>query len=255
MVELSGLLPASIDVWFAIAIVVASFLTSAISAAFGLGGGIVLIAIMGLGMPVAALVPVHGAVQLGSNAGRALLQWRHARLWIILWFGAGSILGALVAGRLTLEIPETIWRLSLGCFILLITWMPKPKFGKTARPIVFLNGVLGAVLTMFFGATGPLAMAINAPHAGNRHGVVATHAVAMTLQHCLKILVFGFLGFAFANWAALILLMILSGYVGTVAGTRLLDRLPEEVFRKALKATVTLLALILIIQGLRAVGF
>ncbi|MEP4442795.1 MAG: sulfite exporter TauE/SafE family protein [Hyphomicrobiales bacterium] len=228
--------------------IVSSLLTSAISAALGLGGGILLIAIMGLGMPLAALVPVHGVVQLGSNAGRTFVQWRHISRWVLVWFGAGSVLGALVAGRLTLEIPESLWRLSLGLFILIVTWMPKPKFGKTAKPIVFFNGLIGAILTMFFGATGPLVMAVNAPHSGSRHGIVATHAAAMTLQHCLKILVFGFLGFAFATWLPLIFAMIISGYVGTLIGSKLLDKLPEAQFRKLLKVTITLLAMALISQ-------
>lgn len=248
--DISTLIPAAVEPWFAILMVVASLVTSAISAAIGLGGGVLLIAIMGLGMPLAALVPVHGAVQLGSNVGRAFVQWRHITPWLLIWFGAGSILGAMVAGRLTLEVPETLWRLSLGIFILTITWLPKPKFGKTAKPIIFLNGAVGAILTMFFGATGPLVLAINAPHSGPRHSVVATHAAAMTLQHCLKILVFGFLGFAFTAWLPLMAAMIISGYIGTLIGSKLLDRLPEALFKILLRATITLLAIMLILQAL-----
>ncbi|MFK8033017.1 MAG: TSUP family transporter [Hyphomicrobiales bacterium] len=248
--ELSNLIPSSIELWFAMVMILASLITSAISAALGLGGGILLIAIMGLGMPLAALVPVHGAVQLGSNAGRTFVQWRHITYWVLIWFGAGSILGAVIAGRLTLEIPETLWRLCLGFFILIVTWMPKPKFRKAPKPIVFLNGVVGAILAMFFGATGPLVMAVNAPHAGSRHGIVATHAAAMTLQHSLKILVFGFLGFAFTAWLPLMVAMIVSGYIGTIIGSKLLDQLPEALFKKLLKATVTLLAITLIAQVL-----
>jgi uncharacterized membrane protein YfcA len=247
---LVSLLPATVEPWFALVLLFASFITSAISAAFGLGGGVLLIAIMGLGLPLAALVPIHGAVQLGSNAGRALLKWRSATPWILVWFGAGSVLGTLIAGRLTLEVPETLWRLSLGCFILIISWMPKPRFGRTAKPIIFLNGIIAAFLTMFFGATGPFVLAINATHSRTRHGVVATHAIAMTMQHLLKILMFGFLGFAFAPWAPLILAMVAFGYLGTVLGNRILDRLPEELFRTALRIAITVLALALILQGL-----
>lgn len=251
---LATIFPESIEPWFAFLLLFVSFGTSAVSAAFGLGGGVLLIAIMGLGMPLAALVPVHGAVQLGSNAGRALLRWRNATPWILLWFGVGSVLGTIFAGRLTLDLPETLWRLSLGLFILVITWLPKPKFGKTAKPIVFLNGMIAAFLTMFFGATGPFVMSINAAHSNTRHAVVATHAIAMTMQHFLKIMMFGFLGFVFAPWVPLIVGMILSGYLGTVWGTRLLDRLSEAVFRIVLRALVTALAVALIAQGLLALS-
>ncbi|PCJ91911.1 MAG: hypothetical protein COA52_08015 [Hyphomicrobiales bacterium] len=250
--SLSAFLPDAINHWFALFIILVSFGTSVISASLGLGGGIVLIAIMGLGIPLAALVPVHGVVQLGSNAGRSFVQRKHITKWVLLWFGAGSVVGAIVAGRLTLEMPENLWKFGLGTFIILITWMPKPKFGKTAKPVVFLGGAFGAVLTMFFGATGPFAMAVNAPHSHTKHGVVATHAAAMTLQHLLKVLVFGFLGFAFMKWLPLMLAMVVSGYLGTIVGSKLLDKLPEAFFRKALKITVTVLAIALIGQALFA---
>jgi hypothetical protein len=40
--------------------------------AFGIGGGAALLAVMASLVPPAALIPVHGVVQVGSNLGRAL---------------------------------------------------------------------------------------------------------------------------------------------------------------------------------------
>ncbi|MEO1379985.1 MAG: hypothetical protein AAFU69_06480, partial [Pseudomonadota bacterium] len=37
-----------------------------------MGGGLTLLAVMGMFLPVSVLVPVHGLVQLGSNTGRAV---------------------------------------------------------------------------------------------------------------------------------------------------------------------------------------
>jgi hypothetical protein len=44
-------------------LIVASFATSFITAAFGIGGGGVLLAILASLVPPAALIPVHGLVQ------------------------------------------------------------------------------------------------------------------------------------------------------------------------------------------------
>ena len=60
--------------WQAVAFYVLSFFTSAMTAAAGIGGGVVLLAIMATVYPPAVLIPVHGMVQLGSNGGRALLM-------------------------------------------------------------------------------------------------------------------------------------------------------------------------------------
>ena len=74
------LLPEGLAPAVAALLVVASSFTSALTAAFGLGGGIAMLALMGLFVPVAALIPVHGAVQLGSNTGRAWHQRANVRM-------------------------------------------------------------------------------------------------------------------------------------------------------------------------------
>ena len=71
----------------------------------------------------------------------------------------------------------------------------------------------------------------------------------MTVQHGLKILVFGFAGFAFRPWLPLIGAMILSGFLGTIYGTRWLDSLPEAIFRKWFRIGITALALDLLRRG------
>ena len=76
--------------------------------------------------------------------------------------------------------------------------------------------------------------------------MVSTHAVVMTIQHAAKVLAFGLLGFAFGPYIALLVGLILFGFVGSYAGRMVLNRLPEKVFRHALKAILTVLSLRLI---------
>jgi uncharacterized membrane protein YfcA len=72
----------------------------------------------------------------------------------------------------------------------------------------------------------------------------------MTLQHLAKILAFGFLGFAFAPWAGFILAMILSGFIGTMIGRMLLERMSDRGFKRALDLVLLLLSVQLIGSGL-----
>ena len=55
----------------AIGLIIFSYITSAVSATFGLGGGVMMLVAMASIMPALAVIPVHGAVQVGSNGGRA----------------------------------------------------------------------------------------------------------------------------------------------------------------------------------------
>ena len=78
-------------------LIVLAGLTSFITAAFGAGGGLLLLVVMASIMPMSAVIPVHGLVQLGSNANRMLLTLKHIDLSMLIYFSVGGIVGALSA--------------------------------------------------------------------------------------------------------------------------------------------------------------
>lgn len=251
MTALAGLLPDGLGAGAATLLVVASFFTSALTAAFGLGGGLAMMALMGLFVPVAALIPVHGAVQLGSNTGRAWHQRAHIRRDLFGPFLVGSLIGAVVGALIVVRLPDALLKLVLGCFIVAVTWWRIPGFARLGRAGLAVGSAVTATVTMFVGATGPLLSAVLAQVVpDDRKALVATHAAGMTVQHALKVVVFGLAGFAFARWLPLVAAMIGSGYLGTVYGSALLDRLPEATFRRWFRIGVTLLALDMIRRGL-----
>jgi uncharacterized membrane protein YfcA len=250
---IASLLPAGMEPWVAALLVVASFFTSAITAAFGIGGGIAMLALMGLFVPVASLIPVHGAVQLGSNTGRAWHQRAFVRLDVAKPFIAGTVVGAIFGVFLVVQLPDALLKLVLGGFILILTWARIPGIDRLTRAGLAVASVVLAMLSMLVGATGPLVAVLFARFFQNdRKALIATSAVAMTTQHLLKIVVFGLAGFAFWEWVPLVAAMILSGFVGTVYGTGLLERMPEETFRKWFRIGISLLALDLLRRGVLA---
>ena len=141
-------------------------------------------------------------------------------------------------------------KLVLGVFIIAVTWTKIPGLDRLGRSGLALASAVLALTTMFVGATGPLLSSVFAQIFPNdRKALVATHGAAMTVQHGLKIVVFGLAGFAFWQWLPLIAAMIVSGFLGTVYGTKWLDRLPEATFRKWFRVVITILALDLLRRG------
>lgn len=251
MEAIAGLLPDGLAIWAAGLLVVASFFTSALTAAFGVGGGVAMLALLGLFLPVAALIPVHGAVQLGSNTGRAWHQRPFIRHDIFAPFLIGSLIGAVAGAFVVVQVPDAVLKLVLGGFILLVTWGKIPGFDRLGRIGLAVGSAATALLTMMVGATGPLLSSVFAQIIpDDRKALVATHAAGMTVQHALKIVVFGLAGFAFAAWVPLVAAMIASGYLGTVFGSRWLERLPEARFRRWFKIGISILALDLLRQGI-----
>src|SRR5690606_6998789 len=130
---------------------------------------------------------------------------------------------------LVVQLPDALLKLVLGGFVLLLTWVRIPGIDGLTKTGLAVASVALAVLSMLVGATGPLVAALLARFFQNdRRALIATSAVALTTQHLLKIVVFALAGFAFWEWVPLVAAMILSGYMGTVYGTSLLERMPEE---------------------------
>jgi uncharacterized membrane protein YfcA len=231
-----------------------SFLGSFIAAAMGLGGGALVLAAMALFLPPAVLIPVHGTVQLGSNGGRAVLLRAHILTEIVPAFLIGTILGAAIGVQLVIALPTALLQGVLAAFILYSTWAPKFQVSNPRKKTFFGLGMIGAFVTMFVGATGPLVAPFAAAASDRRQQVVATHAALMTIQHGLKIIAFGVVGFAFGPYLALLIGLLACGFAGTYAGRHLLHRLPERAFRIGLKTILTAIALRLLYSAAGA-GF
>jgi uncharacterized membrane protein YfcA len=226
-----------------------SFVASFITVSLGIGGGVLLLAVMASIFPPAALIPVHGVIQLGANLVRCLVLLRHVTWPPLISFAVGSVAGVLLGGQLVVTLPSAWVQIGVGAFVIWSIWMRPPAW--LAR-WPWLTGAFSSFLTMFFGATGPFvatfSKALNQP----RQAHVATHAAMMTLQHLLKTLGFGLLGFAFAPWLPFIVLMILLGAAGTAIGKQLLLRISDKAFRRGLDLALLILSLRLIWVGVHS---
>ncbi len=245
-------MPEGLTVYPALALIVASFFTSALTAAVGIGGGLTMLALMAYVVPPLALIPVHGLVQLGSNASRAHLLRQHTSWSAVVPFLVGAAIGASLGAMVAVQLPQSLLQIILAVFILLILWISLPTIEKANPSIIGAGGATTTFLTMFVGATGPLTALLFERLFEDRRKLVATNATAMSFQHGFKIIAFGIAGFALFEWLPFIIAMVLTGYFGTIAGTRLLEGLPEKTFRAVFKWVLTLIAIDLLRRGLFA---
>lgn len=245
-----SLLPPDLEPLAALLMIAVSLGASFITAAFGIGGGMVLVAVMAVLLPPSALIPVHGVVQLGSNFGRALIMLKHVERSTILPFLVGSAIGAGLGGALFVQFPPWVVQLGLAGFI---TWSVLGRLPVIGKGHVFAAGAVSSFLTMFFGATGSFVAATLKAMKLAPLNLVATQGALMTLQHLLKSLTFGVLGFAFAPWLPFVVAMIASGFLGTVIGRQVLVRIGHRYFQTILSGILLLLAARLAWSGVEGV--
>ncbi|SFR46886.1 sulfite exporter TauE/SafE family protein [Litoreibacter janthinus] len=223
-----------------------SFAGSFITVAFGIGGGAIMLAVLATLLPAAAIIPVHGLVQLGSNVGRAAIMVKHMRLDLLGSFTVGALIGIILGGSFVVQLQAGWIQIGVGLFILWSILARPPAFLRRSG---LVTGAFSSFLTMFFGGTGPFVATYVKAQNLERHAHVASHAMLMTMQHLLKTLAFGFLGFAFSTWAGLIALLIAFGVLGTLTGRLVLARIDEQRFKFALNAILAVLAIRLIYAG------
>jgi uncharacterized membrane protein YfcA len=241
-------IPHDLTVLSATGLVLLSFLTSAITASLGLGGGLILLVVLASFLPPLVVIPIHAVVQLGSNFGRASLLRQHINWSITGYFLVGSIFGVILAGHIFVALPAEVLRTILGLFVLYSIWTPKLRPSNIPLPGFLGVGAATSFASIFVGGTGPLVSAFLSPENMSRKTWVATHALCMTGQHGLKGIIFGFLGFKFLPWLPTLIAMILFGFLGTLAGKRVLNRLPEKLFKRFFRVIMTLLGMRLLLD-------
>jgi uncharacterized membrane protein YfcA len=229
--------------------------TSFLTAAIGAGGGLLLLVVMASFMPMATVIPVHGLVQLGSNANRMVLTRRYIDSNMLLYFTAGGLLGALCASFLVSDLPLDWMKLAVGLFVLYLLWGKRPGIKGSTALGQALAGVVTTFLSMFVGASGPLVGSYLHAKGYQKMCFTATFSASMTVQHALKAVVYGAAGFAFWQWLPLIIAMIGAGTIGTWLGLKVLHTIPAEKFQRSVQIVLSVLSINLMWQAIEVIFF
>ncbi|MCP4971064.1 MAG: TSUP family transporter [Arcobacter sp.] len=225
-----------------------TFFTSTVAGVVGIGGGMMLIAILPSFLPLNALIPVHGLTQMSSNFSRAIFGYKDVQKEVIPKFLLGSIFGISFFASILYFISLEYVPLFIGIYILLSLWNKKFNEKIKRYESYFLAGFFQTGLSIVVGATGPLTMTLLLKDYKDKNVVVSTGAALMSITHTLKVFVFMFFGFVFFDYIGILIAMIIGAVSGSYVGTKLRDKIDGKKFLFALKVLLSLLAIKLIIS-------
>ncbi|MGH8455861.1 MAG: sulfite exporter TauE/SafE family protein [Stenotrophobium sp.] len=240
-----------------LAIAVAAALTAMLSGIAGVGGGTILIGIFyALGLTTAQAVPVHAAVQLVSNASRTAayfraVEWRAAG-WFLLGCAPAPFLVAPWVAHANTHAIELVLAL-----LIIVSLLPGSD-RVTAMPLrwaYLLGGVLVGSIGMFVGASGLFVGRLFLRPEWRKETMIGTLALCQCLGHFTKILGFASVGLSPLSEPALLWPLLIAVILGTAAGKWLNQRLSEERFRTLVHAILWIMALKLIWDGARGLGW
>lgn len=235
-----------VDGWLLIGLAAASFVTTFLSVATAMGGGLMLLAILAMFFQPAVLIPIHTLVQLGVGTSRVVLMWRYILMSTLLPFTIGAAIGAVAGAQIFVTLPAALLYGILAVFIVTVTWMPNLGLIGPERGRFALLGGSATFLGMFVSATGTLVSPFVAAASPDRRNHSATLAALMSIVHIMKIVAFGALGVGIGAYLPLVVAMIATAALGAWAGRAALNAMRESWYRTAFKLVMTALALRLI---------
>jgi len=222
---------------------VLTFLTSTVAGVVGVGGGMLLIAILPLFLPLNAIIPVHGVTQMSSNISRAFFGIKDVQFKVVPKFVLGSILGVTLFAFLLSYISLEYVPLFIGVYILLNLW--SESFGQYIKKYesYFMAGFFQTGLSVIVGATGPLTMTLLLKDFDDKDKVVATGAMLMSITHTAKLFVFAIFGFMFFEYIYMMMFMVAGAVAGSYFGTKIRHKIDGKKFINILKVLLSLLAI------------
>jgi len=243
-----------------IALGAAIIATATLSGIFGMAGGIVLMGIFLLFLPVGSAMMLHGATQAVSNGYRAFLTREHIDWGIFLRYTLGT-LGALAILSAISFVPEKAWLfVAVGSIPFIAASLPKRLSLDITRPgVPFIAGFFISAVNIVAGVAGPLLDVFFVRSHLTRYQIVATKAVTQTFSHLMKLVYFGVLVREAAMAANgdlsvlpwwLYLMVIPCAMLGTAIGTKILNKISETNFRRWSQWIVLTLGGICIARGL-----
>ena len=240
------------SIWVGAALLVAVFLTSTLSGIFGMAGGLILLGILLLILPVGTAIAVQGTIQLIANGSRA---------WMSRAYIDWRVLAIMTLGLVTVGIILFIIRyqpdLATVCIVIgllpILLWIPQSWLALDAsKPHhAFICGFLGGGVNLAVGVAGPTIDMFFIRTPMDRRAIIATKAAAQVVNHTGKIVFYwnATLMLTGFDWG-IVALAAPFAVLGTSAGHWVLQRLTDSDFRAWTRWIVTAIGIFYLARGI-----
>lgn len=232
-------------------LIVAVLLTSTLSGVFGMVGGMFLLWLLLLVMPVTTAIAVQGVIQLIANCSRAYFS-RAWTDWVIIAYSTTGLAFAILLLVLVSYTPNiAIVSICIGLLPILV-WMPVRSLHLDAsRPThAIVCGFISGAMNIGVGVSGPFADIFFVRTEMDRRQIIATKAALQVLSHIAKIIYYsGSLALLAGSEIISVGMAAPFAILGSVLGHRILARLSNEGFRWGTRWLITFVAAFYLFQG------
>jgi uncharacterized protein len=239
-------------IWIGAVLLLSVFLTSMLSGIFGMAGGLVLLGILLLLLPVGTAIAVQGAIQLIANGSRAYFSRAYIDLRVLAIMTAGLVTAAI--GLFILRYTPDLATVCITIGLLpILLWIPQSWLALDAsKPHhAFVCGLLGGGINLAVGVAGPTIDMFFIRTPMDRRTIIATKAAAQVVNHAAKIAFYWSATATLApfEWGAIAVAAPFA-VLGTSAGHWVLQRLTDANFKRWTRLIVTAIGIYYLARGI-----
>ncbi len=239
-------------------ILIAILGTSFISGILGMAGGMILIGVLSIILPITSAMILHGVTQMGSNGFRAYLLRDHIKFSVLPTYILGALIGFTILSALNFVPSKSLVLVAVGLFPFLAILTPKSislniMKGKNS----FTCGIIVTTAQILAGASGPILDVFFIKSSLNRHEIIATKAMTQTIGHLIKLVYYSQILYYSQSEQLevpyfLFPVAVACAFMGTRGGKVVLDKLSELQFQRYSRIVIALIGGFYIFKGLTA---
>ncbi len=231
---------------------VVTVVTAFLTGIFGMAGGLVLMGVLVVILPVPEAMILHGVTQTASNGSRIVMMRGFVAWRIVLRFALG---GAVPVGVLSLIVfvpDKGVVLLGIGLLPFVSLAMPAhlvPRVDRGGGAV--WCGTSCMVLSLTAGVAGPLLDLFFVRSDLDRRQIVATKAACNTILHVTKTAYFGAIvgvaGTSLPGW--LLAMALVLPLLGNWLARPVLERMNNDQFRVWTRVLVLMIGTYYLVQG------
>jgi len=229
-----------------------AFVAATLAAVTGFGGAAVLLPALVLAFGARDAVPILTVAQLIGNGSRVWFNRGELDLRVVAWYTIGAVPFALAGGYMFARAPASAVTRLLGVFLIaVVVWrrIRRRPFPRLPLRSFALIGAAASFLSALVGSVGPLMAPFFLSYGLMKGAYIGTEALATVVTHMSKLVAYRQTATLPAPNIAIGLALGPLMIAGSLAGKRIVDRLPERVFVGVIEATMLVAGIWFAVKG------
>lgn len=233
----------------------AAFLSIVVGTVAGFGTSTIFLPIALFFVDFKTALVLVAVSHLSGNVG-ATTFFRHGLdKKLIILFGIPSVLLTVIGAYMVVYIPQNILIIILGVCLLLysVTFLLKPNIKVSAsRANTIFGGGLSGLLQGLAGIGGPIRSAFLISYDLDKFRYIATLAALAVLIDLTRLPIYLSNNLLEPQYYYYIPVLVVLGILGSYTGKRIVNIIPQNMFKKMVMVAIGLASIVLILGGLKA---